>query len=735
MLENINDILEIVVIAIGVLLLERYVFLEPGISGKRKKILFYSSSIIFIIIAFIIYGKDIAEMVVILAGGLNIAIGRKKHRLRGFFLLIPLPGILNGLVVPVLVILPNLLFPEKSRPVYCFCVYIVLALLMLLFYLKGTNWRKWFHDNIQKRHMHRWEKILLFVSGTLMMSFSDIMARQIILNQQFQEKGYDYSEKGQFTWDICIFGIISFVLVITIIILIMQGNLREEKERADAANKAKSAFISNISHEIRTPMNAIVGMTQILLRMDLPKQEQKYLLNIQNSGNALLAIINDLLDISKIESGKMELVNEEYDFMSMLNDLGMIILNRIGDKDIELLFDIDPDIPAKMYGDILRIRQIIINLLNNATKFTEKGYVCLSVKIENIQQDDIELFISVKDTGQGIRKEDISKLFGAFQQVDEKKNHHKEGTGLGLSISRQLTELMGGNIGVSSEYGKGSEFYFNIHQKIVDSSRAAQISGSPDVVIASNMKNKDADIMLRKLAGQYNLTYKEDIASDYQPDVFVLYFTDQYGQMDNKEKQLLDKQKVSICCVTNPMVENNLPDGIFTIDKPLYSYNFCNFIEDLQEHGKNTETAEENVDTSNEKTEFLAPDAKVLVADDNEINRMVVEEMLRPYGMQVDTAINGRQAVDMVKQKKYDIVFMDHIMPEMDGIEAVKAIRGLEGDYYKEIPVIALTANAAEEQQKEYIQAGMDDYICKPVDMEEISGKIRKWIPDKVSVL
>lgn len=735
MLENINDILEIVVIAIGVLLLERYVFLEPGISGKRKKILFYSSSIIFIIIAFIIYGKDIAEMVVILAGGLNIAIGRKKHRLRGFFLLIPLPGILNGLVVPVLVILPNLLFPEKSRPVYCFCVYIVLALLMLLFYLKGTNWRKWFHDNIQKRHMHRWEKILLFVSGTLMMSFSDIMARQIILNQQFQEKGYDYSEKGQFTWDICIFGIISFVLVITIIILIMQGNLREEKERADAANKAKSAFISNISHEIRTPMNAIVGMTQILLRMDLPKQEQKYLLNIQNSGNALLAIINDLLDISKIESGKMELVNEEYDFMSMLNDLGMIILNRIGDKDIELLFDIDPDIPAKMYGDILRIRQIIINLLNNATKFTEKGYVCLSVKIENIQQDDIELFISVKDTGQGIRKEDISKLFGAFQQVDEKKNHHKEGTGLGLSISRQLTELMGGNIGVSSEYGKGSEFYFNIHQKIVDSSKAAQISGNPGMVIAGNMKSKDADIMLQKLAGQYNLIYKEDIASDYQADVPVLYFTDQYGQMDSSEKQLLDKLQVSICCVTNPMVENNLPDSMVTIDKPLYSYNFCNFIEDLQEHGKNTEITEENRDTPKEKTEFLAPDAKVLVADDNEINRMVVEEMLRPYGMQIDTAINGRQAVDMVKQKKYDIVFMDHIMPEMDGIEAVKAIRGLEGDYYKEIPVIALTANAAEEQQKEYIQAGMDDYICKPVDMEEISRKIRKWIPDKISVL
>ncbi len=732
MLENINDILEVIVIAIGVLLLERYVFLEPGIDDNKRKAVFYLSSIIFTMAAFIIYGKDIAEMAVILAGGLNIAIGRKKHRLRGFFLLIPLPGILNGLVVPVLVILPNLLFPEKARPVYCLCVYILLVFLMLLFYLKGTNWRKWFHENVQKRHMHRWEKILLFISGTLMMSFSDIMARQIILNQQFHEKGYDYSERGQFAWDICIFGIISFVLVITIIILIMQGNLREEKERADAANKAKSAFISNISHEIRTPMNAIVGMTQILLRMDLPKQERKYLLNIQNSGNALLAIINDLLDISKIESGKMELVNEEYSFMSMLDDLGMIILNRIGDKDIELLFDIDPDIPAKMYGDILRIRQIIINLLNNATKFTEKGYVCLSVKIENIQQDDIELFISVKDTGQGIHKEDIGKLFGAFQQVDEKKNHHKEGTGLGLAISRQLTELMGGNIGVSSEYGKGSEFYFNIHQKIVDASKPVQISGSPGMVIIGNMKNKDANTMLQKLAGQYNLTYKEDITRDCQKDVTIVYFTDQYGQLSNKEKQLLDKTEAFVCCVTNPMMENNLPDSLATIDKPLYSYNFCNFIEDLQKNGKDTEKKD---DTTEEKTGFWAPDAKILVADDNEINRMVVEEMLKPYGMHIDTAVNGRQAVDMVQQEKYDIVFMDHIMPEMDGIEAVKAIRELEGDYYKEIPVIALTANAAEEQKKEYIQAGMDGYICKPVSIEEISSKIRKLIPDKITSL
>lgn len=171
-------------------------------------------------------------------------------------------------------------------------------------------------------------------------------------------------------------------------------------------------FDTDVSHEIRTPMNAIVGMAQIMLRGELSKQQREYLLNIRNSGDALLTIVNDLLDMSKIESGKMELVDEEYDFMSMLSDLGMIILNRIGSKPVELLFDIDSDIPAKLYGDALRIRQIIINLMNNATKFTEKGFVCLTVKVKQIVDEDIELFLSVKNSGQGIREEDLSKLFG-----------------------------------------------------------------------------------------------------------------------------------------------------------------------------------------------------------------------------------------------------------------------------------------------------------------------------------
>ncbi len=515
----------------------------------------------------------------------------------------------------------------------------------------------------------------------------------------------------------------------------LMERVKEEKERADAANRAKSAFVSNVSHEIRTPMNAIVGMTQIMLRQDdLPEQDKEYLRNIKNSGSALLTIINDLLDMSKIESGKMELVDEEYDFMSMLSDLGMIILNRIGKKPVELLYDIDPDIPAKLYGDALRIRQIIINLMNNATKFTEEGYVCLKVEVKQIQQEDMELFISVKDTGQGIREEDIGKLFGSFQQVDAKKNHHKEGTGLGLSISKQLVELMSGSIGVASEYGKGSEFYFTIHQKIVDGNRAARIPDGQEAVIVGNMGSPAANEMLRKLTGQYRLFYAEDLASAGRTGLPVYYFTDCHGQPEEGEKQKLDSLNAVVCVMRNPMEEKEFPEGFLTMNKPLYSYNFCHLIETRQnaEERRAEELPEGAVrETEADETAFTAPEAKVLIVDDNEINCMVAEELLKPLRMKVDIASDGSRALERIKEEKYDLVFMDHLMPVMDGVEAVKALRALDGGYYKNLPVIALTGNTAKEQREEYIRAGMSDYLSKPIDMEDICRKIRKWIPDK----
>lgn len=242
--------------------------------------------------------------------------------------------------------------------------------------------------------------------------------------------------------------------------------LRMEKERADEANAAKSKFLSNVSHEIRTPMNAIVGLTEVLLRKEWPSEEKGYLLNIHNSGNALLNLINDLLDFSKIEAGKFEVVEDTYDMEQLLRDIHILGKVRIGNRKIELKMNIDPQLPKLLWGDGLRVRQVIINILNNAIKYTEKGVITLTVKIVETEEERVKMYVSVRDTGQGIRQEELSKLFDAFTQVDIKKNQGKESTGLGLTISSQLVELMGGRLDVVSEYGRGSDFFFAIWQGI-----------------------------------------------------------------------------------------------------------------------------------------------------------------------------------------------------------------------------------------------------------------------------
>lgn len=510
----------------------------------------------------------------------------------------------------------------------------------------------------------------------------------------------------------------------------MMEALKEAKFRAEEANESKSNFLSNMSHEIRTPMNAIVGMTEILLRSDLSDQDRGYLMSIKNSGASLLTIINDILDFSKIESGKLEIIEEDYEPMSIFSDLSMIFLNRIGDKPVELIFDIDKNLPNKMYGDSLRIRQVIINLANNAIKFTEAGFVKLALKLEEMTDADmVNLKISIEDSGQGIKPGDLEKLFGSFQQVDTKKNRNKEGTGLGLAISKQLVENMGGQIGVRSGYGKGSEFYFNIPQRVIGNQVAATVKEEAvlhkPIVVSGHMNDRRILEQLKNLAEGYGLRYVDCYEARAHKDKVDFFFVDEsvYRGLKNCIEEYFVSTGTELCVLQNPMREAVWDEQATVVNKPLYTLNFCQVI--------NHETTAAFVETDNVMN-FIAPQAQILIVDDNEMNLKVARGLLQPLQMNIDTASSGKIAIEMVQLKKYHIVFMDHMMPVMDGVETTQKIRALDDAYMQSMPIIALTANAVMGAREIFKEAGMNDFVPKPIELKNICSKIRTWLPKEL---
>lgn len=390
--------------------------------------------------------------------------------------------------------------------------------------------------------------------------------------------------------------------------------------KAEAANDAKGAFLAHMSHEIRTPINAVLGMDTMILRETKEPAIKQYAMDIQKAGSTLLSLVNDILDISKIESGKMELVNVNYDFSSLVHDTVSLIREKASDKELELKVNVDSEIPCTLHGDDVRIRQVLVNILSNAVKYTDEGTVTLS--ISGHKEGNIEkLHFSVKDTGIGIKEENLHKLFEEFERIEELRNRHIEGTGLGMSITINLLSMMGTTLEVKSEYGVGSEFYFDLEQEIIRDERIGDI-------------------------------------------------TSRISQMTEE-----------------------------------YSYEVL----------------------------FTAPDAKILVVDDNKTNLSVVRDLLKETQIDVHTTVSGLEALEMIRDTKYDVILLDHMMPDMDGIEVMNRITGDPTHLNVGTPVIVLTANAIEGAREEYISAGFNDYLSKPIIPDKLERMLAKYISeDKV---
>ncbi len=399
------------------------------------------------------------------------------------------------------------------------------------------------------------------------------------------------------------------------LIMVNITDIISAKEKAETADKAKGSFLANMSHEIRTPMNAIHGMAEFIIRdtTDIFARENAIL--IKNASTSLLTIINDILDFSKIEAGKMDLINSSFQLASLLVDVAAIIRIKLKDSKVSFVLQIDPEMPRGLIGDEIRIKQIMVNLLNNAVKFTQEGTITLRMGCRRLGDDNtVKIYGSVADTGIGIKPQDLGKLFSSFQQVDTRRNRSIEGTGLGLAISRRLCESMGGALGVKSVYGQGSVFSWTMVNQVDDWTPIGTIGK---------------------------------------------------GDIQNQEK--------------------------------LFQYT------------------------------FIAEKAKVLVVDDNKVNLKVAEGMLSPYRIQVVTAESGYEALELLKQQHFDIVFMDHMMPIMDGVETLQKLRLLPS-HEKDV-VVALTANAVAGVQDEYLQLGFQGYLSKPLGDKELDECLRSFLP------